>query len=96
MNIASLVLIWLSIVTTSISGISVANGCSHRRVRKEVHDLSPQEFQNLVSGFQQMYKDGAIQKYVEMHIRLLHEAHNNPRFLPYHRLMTQCVFIYFV
>ncbi|KNE68698.1 hypothetical protein AMAG_13342 [Allomyces macrogynus ATCC 38327] len=62
--------------------------CGSRRVRKEIHDLTPSEMQSLVNGLKTLYTNGVGKYYVDMHVNMNTDAHNTPQFLPYHRLMV--------
>ncbi|KAL7747472.1 hypothetical protein RI367_007228 [Sorochytrium milnesiophthora] len=81
-------LLLLALVATCLPHMAFAQTCSSRRVRKEIYDLTPDEAHDLVSGMRTLYTNGFSQKMVDMHVKLLDEAHSTPQFFPWHRVMV--------
>ncbi|KAL7752006.1 hypothetical protein RI367_002534 [Sorochytrium milnesiophthora] len=67
-------------------------GCTGPRMKRvEVHDLSAEAFQELVTILQSLYKTGQMDALIQMHIDNVKAIHQTPKFLPMHRLMTRMV-----
>lgn len=57
------------------------------RVRKEIRDLTKEEWQKYKKAFLTAKDEGILDNISEMHSFLNHYAHDNPRFLPWHRAL---------
>lgn len=77
-----LVIIWP--ICTTISGQSTST-CESIRIRPDVKNLSPQEWQIYLNIFKQMYREGVFENMARIHHQNFRTIHDNPQFLFWHR-----------
>ncbi|KAI9145017.1 hypothetical protein BKA69DRAFT_1052591 [Paraphysoderma sedebokerense] len=56
-----------------------------QRLRKEIRDLSPSEFEATLTAFRRLYESGAIANFARRHAQADMPAHGGSQFLPWHR-----------
>lgn len=57
------------------------------KIRKEIRDLTPEEWQTFKSAVLNLKEHGMFEDLAELHKNADAYAHNNPRFLPWHRAL---------
>ncbi|EJW04676.1 hypothetical protein EDEG_01124 [Edhazardia aedis USNM 41457] len=63
------------------------NSNEKKTIRKEIRDLSPEEWQTYKRAFLNLKKHGILDDISEMHTQLNKYAHNTPLFFPWHRAL---------
>jgi tyrosinase len=61
--------------------------CTKPCIRKEVRDLTPEEFINFIDAFEKVKESGFWDHLTRIHVTAQNYAHFTPIFLPYHRLL---------
>eukprot|EP00834_Sanchytrium_tribonematis_P006297 NODE_451_length_7265_cov_0.799609.p2 type:complete len:402 gc:universal NODE_451_length_7265_cov_0.799609:1767-562(-) len=69
-----------------LSLISVYSACTEKRLRKEVRDMSPEEWLDFKTAVKTMQKTGEYQKMAEIHVQVFPKVHGNYVFAQWHRI----------
>ncbi|KAI9137612.1 hypothetical protein BKA69DRAFT_879399 [Paraphysoderma sedebokerense] len=64
---------------------AAAPSCQRPRLRKEVRDLTPQEWQAYTGAIRQLKASGRYDGYTRIHVQYTQQAHGGQNFLPWHR-----------
>eukprot|EP00835_Amoeboradix_gromovi_P000961 NODE_36_length_31474_cov_0.342438.p17 type:complete len:233 gc:universal NODE_36_length_31474_cov_0.342438:30153-29455(-) len=60
-------------------------GCNNPRIRKEIRELSKQEWSTVKRVVNQLKKNGVFRRFAEIHHSFFSRFHNNVYFMPWHR-----------
>jgi tyrosinase len=63
--------------------------CTKPCIRKEIHDLTPDEFINFIDAFRKVKQSSFWDHLTKIHLTAQNYAHFTPIFLPYHRLLLE-------
>ena len=62
--------------------------CTNKCVRKEIHNMSPEEIQAFTNAFIKLSENGVLDTFVNWHVGVWTYAHFTSYFLPWHRAFT--------
>ncbi|PVU86123.1 hypothetical protein BB559_006026 [Furculomyces boomerangus] len=69
--------------------VSEEQKCENVVVRKNILDISSDEWENIKRVVNLMYQDGWFDKFAKIHVDAFKNVHGCPVFLPFHRLITR-------
>lgn len=79
-------LLYCGLLTLAIQAVNgAAPSCRGPRLRKEIRDLTPEEWRAFVQGIISMKASGSYNRYIQIHQQFTDTAHGGQFFLPWHR-----------